>query len=268
MVEREGTAVAGSPRAAAKRLRVAASLLAWMAGARHGERMTGMGAAPQTAARLGSDLPVHRWLMAGGALATALALLLLSFLPAVPADRLALAAWVEQGRPLLTWSDELLFVAVLCWGAGAGGFFGARTAGRSAGAALGATALAAGLVALLVLLLAVGRLIYPVFGIDLTPAAVALVVSGAFGAVHLAFLGFAVSAVALTWSTRAGLLGRAVGIAAAAVFLAGSFPWMMPAWADCLAAIAVAVWGAFLAFTSAIPSADATAPASRRATRT
>jgi len=203
------------------------------------------------------DLPAHRWLVTGGALLTAGALLLLSFLPEPPGEAVALTTWVEQARPLLTWSDELLFFAVLCWGAGARGLFGARTAAPSARIDVGAAALTTALVALVVVLLALGRLIYPVFAIDLAPEAVTLLVSATFGAVHLAFLGFAVAAAALTWSTRTRILGRGVGIVAAAAFLAGSFPWMMPAWANSLAAIAVAAWGVFLAFTSATSPADA-----------
>ncbi|QEW01836.1 hypothetical protein [Microbacterium lushaniae] len=232
--------------------------------------MTGMagGPAARDAPPGARDLPAHRWLSAGGASLTAVALLLLSLLPEAPADAVAVAAWVEQGRSLLTWSDELLFFAVLCWGAGARGLLGARTAAPSPRIDVGATALAAAFVALLVVLLAVGRLVYPVFAIDLAPEAVALLVSTTFGAVHLAFLGFAVAAATLTWSTRARLLGRGVGIVASAAFLAGSFPWMMPAWANSLAAIAVAGWGVFLAFTSVTSPVDAAAHPRRREART
>lgn len=76
-----------------------------------------------------------------------------------------MAAWVDNGKSLLSWSDELLFFAIVSWGAGARGLFGARKAERSARINIGLTALAVALVALLVLLLVVGRLVYPVFGI-------------------------------------------------------------------------------------------------------
>ncbi|MEU4508842.1 hypothetical protein AB0G05_05050 [Nonomuraea wenchangensis] len=185
-----------------------------------------------------------------GALLTAVALLLLSLLPGAPSETVAMAAWVERGRSLLSWSDELLFFAVICWGAGARGLFGRRKAEPSMRINVGVTALAVALVSLVVLLLEVGRLIYPVFEIQLSAEALALVVSEAFGALHLAFLGFAVAAVALSWSTRAGLIGRAVGIFAAAAFIVGSFPWLTPTWWNSLTAVLVAAWGVFLALAT------------------
>ncbi|MFD1321862.1 hypothetical protein [Micromonospora sonneratiae] len=199
--------------------------------------------------------------MTVGALLTAFALLLLSLLPSVPSEAVAMTAWVERGHSLLLWSDELLFFAVICWGAGARGLFGARRAGPSVRINVGVTALTVALVSLVVLLLEVGRLVYPVFEIQLSAEVLALVVSSTFGALHLAFLGFAVAAVALSWSTRAGLIGRAVGIVAAAAFIVGSFPWLAPNWWNSLVAVLVAAWGVFLALTTVTRSenpADAT----------
>ncbi|WP_214321108.1 hypothetical protein [Nonomuraea sediminis] len=204
-----------------------------------------------TTSRQAIDLRVHRWLMIVGALLTGVALLLLSLLPGAPSEAVAMTAWVERGHSLLSWSDELLFFAVICWGGGARGLFGARKAEPSARINVGVTALTAALVALVVLLLAVGRLVYPVFEIQLSAEVLALVVSSTFGALHLAFLGFAVAAVALSWSTRAGLIGRAVGIFAAAAFIVGSFPWLTPSWWNSLVAILVAAWGVLLALATA-----------------
>ncbi len=81
--------------------------------------------AQDATSRQAIDLRVHRWLMIVGALLTAVALLLLSLLPGAPSEAVAMAAWVERGHSLLSWSDELLFFAVICWGAGARGLFGA-----------------------------------------------------------------------------------------------------------------------------------------------
>ncbi|SCL50959.1 hypothetical protein GA0070603_1101 [Micromonospora chersina] len=212
-----------------------------------------------TTPRQAVDLRVHRWLMIVGALLTAAALLLLSLLPGPPAEAVAMTAWVEHGRSLLLWSNELLFFAVICWGAGARGLFSAGLAGPSARIDVGGTALTVALVALVVVLLAVGRLVYPVFEIDLSTEVVALVVSSTFGALHLAFLGFAVAAVTLSWSTRAGLIGRAVGIVAAAAFVVGSFPWLTPNWWNSLVPVLVAAWGVSLAsVTRTENSGDAT----------
>ncbi|MFD2768096.1 hypothetical protein [Micromonospora eburnea] len=184
--------------------------------------------------------------MAAGALLAGVALLLLSLLPGVPSEAADMTAWVDSGKSLLSWGDELLFFAIVSWGAGARGLFGARRADRSARINIGVTALAVALVALLVLLLVVGRLVYPVFGIHLSPDVLALLISSMFGALHLALLGFAVAAVMLTWSTSSGPRGRAVGIAAAVVFIVGSFPWLTPSWWNTLVAVLLAAWGIFL----------------------
>lgn len=192
---------------------------------------------------------VHGFVTASGALLVGVALLLLSLLPSAPSEAADMTAWVDNGKPLLSWSDELLFFAIVSWGAGARGLFGARKAERSARINIGLTALAVALVALLVLLLVVGRLVYPVFGIHLSPDVLALLISSMFGALHLALLGFAVAAVTLTWSTSSGPRGRVVGIAAAAVFIVGSFPWLTPSWWNTLVAVLLAAWGVFLSVT-------------------
>ncbi|MEV5560247.1 hypothetical protein AB0L44_41960 [Nonomuraea wenchangensis] len=88
------------------------------------------------------------------------------------------------------------------------------------------------------------------FEMQLSAEVLALVVSSSFGALHLAFLGFAVAAVTLSWSTRAGLIGRAVGIFAAAAFIVGSFPWLTPNWWNALVAMSVAAWGVLLALAT------------------
>jgi hypothetical protein len=220
----------------------------------HAERMTRAYRDP-TLHRI-ADSRLRRGLAALGAVLTGVALLLLSLLPRVPSETDAIPSWIEGGTSLLSWSDEVLFFAVVAWGAGAVGLFGPRSAARSARIHVGMTALAIALVALVVLLLALGRLVYPVFEIALSAETAALVVSTAFGALHLAYLGFAVAAVALGWSTRAGLVGRAVGILAAAAFIAGSFPWLTPSWWNSSVAVLVAVWGVSLAVTTGASSDD------------
>jgi len=191
----------------------------------------------------------HGSLTAAGAVLAGVALLLLSLLPTAPSEAADLSAWVDNGKPLLSWSDELLFFAIMSWGAGARGLFGARKAERSARINVGLTALAVALVALLVLLFVVGRLVYPVSEIHLSPDVLALLVSSMFGALHLALLGFAVAAVTLTWSTSSGLRGRVAGIGAAAVFTVGSFPWLTPSWWNIFVAVLLAAWGVFLSIT-------------------
>jgi hypothetical protein len=209
---------------------------------------------PMKAARLrSSGYRLHGWLVASGSLVAGAALLLLSLIPDPPSESAGLSEWVEAHGQLLSGSDELLFFAVVCWGAGARGLFRGRRAGTSVLVDIGFAGLAVACLALVVLLLVVGRLVYPVFGIHLSPAVLALLVSSVFGAVHLALLGFAVAAAALSGSTSSGWIGRLVGLASAAAFVAGSFPWLTPGWWDALVAVLLAAWGVFLGVATSRP---------------
>ena len=157
--------------------------------------------------------------MLAGAVLVGTSTLLLSLLPEVPTDVAALSDWVEEGSALAVWSDELRFFAILCWWAGGWGVFTTAASGRSVRTVIGCTALTLALISLVVVLLAIGRLVYPVFGIQLSDDSLGLVVSAAYGALQLALLGFAVAAVTLTWATSARIIGRIVGVVAVA-FLA------------------------------------------------
>ncbi len=185
--------------------------------------------------------------MLAGAVLTGASALLLSLLPKVPTDVAALSGWVEEGSALLMWSDELLFFSILFSWAGAWGVFATSGSRRSVRVVIGLTALALALISLTVVLLTIGRLVYPVFAIQLSDDSLGLLVSATYGALHVALLGFAVAGVTLTWATRALITGRIVGIATAAVFLAGSFPWLTPNWWNTVVAAVLGAWGAFLA---------------------
>ncbi|WP_063052484.1 hypothetical protein [Nocardia arthritidis] len=82
--------------------------------------------------------------------------------------------------------------------------------------------------------------------------------AAAMTALHLALLSFAVSAVALGWSTRSGLLGRVVGLSAAMVFVAGSFPWLIPNWGNSAVAVLLGAWGVSLALNGSTYTGDST----------
>lgn len=181
-----------------------------------------------------------------GALLAAVALVLIALLPRVPAEPTEIVAWVEQGRVQLMWADELLFFAVLSWCAGGLGLYAGPGAASTARGLVGLAAFFTAQVALVVVLLSLGRLVYPVFGIELSADATALIVSETYGALHLAMLAFAVAAVSLSWRPRFSWLARSLGVLAAIVFVVGAFPWLAPQWWNGLAGVTLPVWGALL----------------------
>lgn len=185
-------------------------------------------------------------LFAVGALLAAVALVLIALLPRVPAEPTEIVAWVEQGRTQLMWADELLFFAVLSWCAGVFGLYAGTNAARATRGLIGFAAFLTAQVALVVVLLSLGRLVYPVFGIELSVDAAALIVSETYGALHLAMLAFAAAAVSLSWRARISWLARGSGVLAAIVFVGGAFPWLTPQWWNVLTGVTLAVWGALL----------------------
>ena len=185
-------------------------------------------------------------LFAVGALLAAVALVLIALLPRVPAEPTEIVAWVEQGRMQLMWADELLFFAVLSWCAGVLGLYAGWDAASTTSGLVGLAAFLTAQVALVVVLLSLGRLVYRVFGIELSADVTALIVSETYGALHLAMLAFSVAAISLSWQPRFTWLAKGLGVLAAIVFVVGAFPWLTSQWWNVLAGVTLAVWGALL----------------------
>lgn len=175
-----------------------------------------------------------------------IALVLLASLPPLPTRSDAVAEWVQGGVLALTWAGELLFFSVITWGTGAVGVCRALGGNETLKHTLALVALGLTLIAFVVVLLALGRLVYPVIGGDVAAETIKLLVSVVFGAVHLALLGLAIVALTLTGPTRSVWKRRAMLLAGAvfgALFIVGSYPWLLPAWLNFLVAAAVGCWG-------------------------
>lgn len=189
------------------------------------------------------------WMWIAGSLLASAALVLLASLPALPTTLDAITGWVERGRFQLTWAGELLFFAVITWGAGAVGTLTTHEAGSALRRSIAAIALAVALVAFVVVLLALGRLVYPVVDLDPGPDTVLLLASVVLGSVHLAMLSLGVVAMALPASARSPRAARAsiaTGVVVGTLFIVGSFPWLLPMWLDIATAGLVGCWGVLL----------------------
>ena len=183
-----------------------------------------------------------------GSLLAGVALGLLATLAPLPDNAAAMGAWIASGQFQLVWAGELLFFSVASWLAATIGNL-AREAYGSARSATGAAGLMIAFVALLGTLLALGRLVYPVSADALSHDSALLVASTVYGTVHLAYLGFAVAALAAASSPGIGLFARCVNVGSGGMFLIGSFLWLLPGWANVFAAFSISVWGAYTALT-------------------
>lgn len=180
------------------------------------------------------------WLWVVGAVLAAGALGLLATVTPID-DGGSPAGWIARNRFALTWSGELAFFSVITWGAGAVLRFTATRAAAPRRAAVALVGHAVALVSLLLLLTALGRLVYPVVEAAPSDDVVVLLASLVTGSVHLALLGLAVAALALPPQPRSPL--RHAGIPFGALFVLGSFPWMLPTWLNLGVALGVACWG-------------------------
>lgn len=193
--------------------------------------------------------PAFAWLWIAGALLASMALALLATVPALPTTADAVALWVDDASLQLTWAGEVLFFATIAWGTGAAGAFGARGTGSPLRRMTALVALSVALIAFVIVLLALGRLVYPVVDIELEAETIVLLESVVVGAVHLALLALGVVAFTLpvpVRSTRARRAVLAVGFALGVVFVAGSYPWLLPMWLNLVVAGAVGCWGVFV----------------------
>ncbi|TNC21993.1 hypothetical protein, partial [Mumia zhuanghuii] len=179
------------------------------------------------------------WLWIAGALLASMALALLATVPALPTTADAVALWVDDARFQLTWAGELLFFATIAWGVGAAGAFAARGSGSPLRRTTALVALGVALIAFVVVLLALGRLVYPVVDIELAAETIVLLESVVIGAVHLALLALGVVAFTLPVPTRSTAARRAIvalGVTLGVLFVAGSYPWLLPMWLNLVVA--------------------------------
>lgn len=171
----------------------------------------------------------------------------LGSLPPLPSDADTVAKWVEAGRWQLTWSGELMFFAVVLWGAGTTGLYAGRNRPLRLRHHIARVGVGVTLISLLIGLLALGRLVYPVIDVPISSDNLLLSISVAYGSQHLAMLGLAVTAFSFpisahtAWGRRTANL---CGTAAGAAFVAGSYPWATPALVNILIAGLVILWGA------------------------
>lgn len=203
----------------------------------------------------------RRPLMVGAVLLFA-AQMITAVIPEPPTNSGDLLGWVADHIHALQAGNELkMFASVFLLA----GLIGVARTRRSVNGlellAMAAFVLATVLVAVLVLV--EGRLAYPIFGLQLSPATAGLVISLMYGALHAVSVMFAVGILAVTLSAMRGgarpLLTCAGAIAGVAQVL-GSFPWLMPVWVSLLAAVAMLLWtfaATRVLSSSLVPSSEA-----------
>lgn len=187
------------------------------------------------------------WSAATGGLLLAIALLLIALIP--PPDPAGVPAWVSANSAPLTWSDELLFFAIVLLTPGVA-MTVSRNGGQRFAAYLGSAALAGAAIAFGGIIAIIGRLVYPVFEITLAAETTALLVSSLYGTLHTALLLLGIGMIAVAHAVLARAGQRSMAIACyclGALQAVAAFPWLTPTPVKAVAAAGCAAWAALVA---------------------
>jgi len=162
-----------------------------------------------------------------------------------PAPAPALGPWVADHRLWLQLSDEALFFAsvsllpaLAAWAVG----LGPR---RPAAVVTGVGALGVAVVLLQSANLFLGRLVYPVFGLDPSAEGLAQAVTGFYGALHAFDLAAAVGVVALGLAVhldRRAPAFLALSGAAAVTEVLSAYPWLFDPWTAAALRLGWVLW--------------------------
>jgi hypothetical protein len=147
-----------------------------------------------------------------------------------PSESARLPSWTASHRVALSLTNEVLFFAVVLLIPVIFALYRRLNGSGRPWVGFGCGILALAVTIVVALVFVHGRLVYPVYGIDLDePAALALVVSLYYGGMHEVVLLVGAALVLLGLSMR-GAFGRAaavLGVVAGAAQLAGAFPWLV-----------------------------------------
>lgn len=156
--------------------------------------------------------------------------LLLLPLPAPPPADVELLDWLLKWRFNLAMADEVLFFAALALIPSIAALHRVLAKTDRIKAMWGCGVLAVVVPIDLVLDIFLGRLVYPVYHLELSPDICRLVLSLYYGGMHLVSILLSVSIIPLSVAIRKSELGRAaayLGLATGVLELVGAFPWLI-----------------------------------------
>ncbi|WP_025693254.1 hypothetical protein [Paenibacillus zanthoxyli] len=162
-------------------------------------------------------------------LAQYLFLLPMSSPPSVDID---LMTWLKKWQFNISMADELLFFASLLLIPSIAALYKILVKAAKIKALLGCGLLAVTIPINLILDIILGRLVYPVYHIELSPDIYKLVVSLYYGGMHLVNLIFCAASISLCFAIRKSAIGKFVaylGFTAGILDFIGAYPWLIGA---------------------------------------
>ncbi|WP_379163130.1 hypothetical protein [Paenibacillus sp. sgz5001063] len=151
-------------------------------------------------------------------------------MPGPPLPDTELMTWLQEWRFNLSMADELMFFATICLIPSIVGLYQVLVKVDTIQTMLGCGLLSVVIPINLVLVIVLGRLVYPVYNIELSPDIYKLVISEYYGGVHLVALLFSIATIILCLAIRKSVMGKPaayIGLVVGILDLIGAFPWLI-----------------------------------------
>ncbi|MEK3762164.1 hypothetical protein MKZ07_27590 [Paenibacillus sp. FSL P4-0338] len=156
--------------------------------------------------------------------------LFLRSVPAPPLEDAALLSWLSEWRFQLSMADEVLFFAAVLLIPSIAALYRLLVQVNPVLTEFGCGLLAVSVPVYIVLVIILGRLVYPVYGIELTPESYRLIISFYYGGVHCVALVVGIATILLSlviWKSGLGQFTAALGLLTGVFDLIGSYPWLL-----------------------------------------
>ncbi|WP_042201309.1 hypothetical protein [Paenibacillus camerounensis] len=165
-------------------------------------------------------------------------------IPPTAADA-ELMGWLTEWKLNMSMADELLFFAPLCLIPAIAALYHVLAKTDLFKTLLGCALLALSIPVYILLVIILGRVVYPVFNIDISAESLKLMFSMYYGGLHTAALIMGTATIILSFVIMKSPLGKAcayLGFAAGILDLVGSFPWLIGTTVTFICQLAFAAW--------------------------
>jgi hypothetical protein len=170
-------------------------------------------------------------------------------MPSPPLSDADLVSWLQEWRFNLSMADELLFFATLLLIPSIVALYRILVKVDKIKTSLGCGLLAVIIPVNIVLVIVLGRLVYPVYDIELSPDIYKLVISIYYGGMHSVAIILSMATIILSLVIRKSVLGKSVanfGFVVGILDLIGAYPWLIGTAMVFVSQLAFAAWFIFL----------------------
>ncbi|MEK8214586.1 hypothetical protein [Paenibacillus sp. FSL L8-0463] len=170
-------------------------------------------------------------------------------MPSSPLSDADLVTWLQEWRFNLSMADELLFFATLLLIPSIVALYQILVKVDKIKTSLGCSLLAVIISVNILLVIILGRLVYPVYNIELSPDIYKLVISIYYGGMHSVAIILSMATIILCLVIRKSVLGKSAayfGFVVGVLDLIGAYPWIVGTTMVFVSQLAFAAWFVFI----------------------